>query len=91
MDISNLNKAEVLATLYNNSRSLGMGVQQFKPGEMAVDEAQALLDEGQTRFDYLHGRVMKVNLKGDELRTHLYNRDNGPDAAEQALAALVAT
>lgn len=40
------------------------------------------------RFDYLHGRVMKVELAGDTLDTYLYNRDNGAGAAEAIVAAL---
>lgn len=78
-------KAAVLAALYNNSRPQGMGFLHYDPTDMTEAEAQALLDEGQTYFDYLKGRVMKVDLSGDELtRTDLYNRDNGPGAAEQA-------
>jgi len=90
MDIAGLSKATVLATLYNNAKPLGMGYLHFDPQPMTDAEAQALLDEGQTYFDYVKGRVMKVDLSKDELRTGLYNRDNGPDAAETALAGLMA-
>ncbi|GAG30986.1 unnamed protein product, partial [marine sediment metagenome] len=47
--------------------------------------AQEILDQGHTYFDYLKGRVMKINLSSDELRTALYDRDNGEGAAAQAL------
>lgn len=87
MDISNLDKAEVLAALYNNSQPLGMGFIHFTPEDMTKEEAAKLLTE-QTSFDYLKGRVMKVDLEGNELRTHLYNRDNGDGAAERVLATL---
>ncbi len=88
MDISKLDKAEVLAALYNRAGPLGMGRLQFTPEDMKTAEAQMLLDTGQTYFDYVRGRVMKVDLSGDELGTGFYNRDNGDNAAETALAAL---
>lgn len=36
-------------------------------------------------FDYLMGRVMKINIAPDWLDTRLYNRDNGHEAAELAI------
>ncbi len=90
MNISNLDKAKVLAALYNHAQPQSFGVLHFKPEDMTTEQAQALLDGGQTYFDYLHGRVMKVDLSGDELRTELYNRDNGHQKAERVLARLVA-
>ena len=86
IDISKMNKAEVLAKLYNNSQPLGMGMVHFDPTPMTTEEAQGLLDEGHTYFDYLKGRVMKIDLSTDELRSGLYDRDNGQGAAERALA-----
>ena len=88
MDISGMSKAKVLAALYNNSHPQGMGFLHFDPRPMTEEEAQALLDSGQTYFDYLKGRVMKVDLSGNELETLLYNRDNGENAAETVLANL---
>jgi hypothetical protein len=32
---------------------------------------------------------MKVDLSGDEVRTDLYNRDNGPEAFETVLSGLI--
>jgi hypothetical protein len=37
------------------------------------------------RFDYLFGRVMKVNLNGNSFEERLYDRDNGPGAAQDAV------
>lgn len=88
MDITGINKAEILAALYNNSKPLGMGMIHFTPEDMTVTEAQELLDAGQTYFDYHKGRVMKISLKGDEFRTDLYNRDNGQGAAEDVIESL---
>lgn len=84
IDISKADKAAVLAALYNNSRPLGMGMLAFTPEEMTRDEAAELL-KSQTYFDYLKGRVMKIDLRGDELRPRLYDRNNGEGAAARAL------
>lgn len=46
---------------------------------------------GKKYFDYFKGRVMKVeiNFDSDEMFVGLYNRDNGPGAAQRALAPLL--
>lgn len=88
IDISKLNKAEVLAALYNNAKPLGMGFLHFTPEDMTTDQAQSLLDEGHTYFDYVKGRVMKVDLKGETLAPWGYDRDNGDGAASRALTQL---
>jgi hypothetical protein len=86
MNIKGISKAKILAALYNASHPQGMGFLQAKQGDMSEAEAQALLNSGQTYFDYLHGRVMKIDLSGgDELDTWLYDRDNGRGAAEDAI------
>jgi hypothetical protein len=84
IDITGMDKAEILAALYNGSRPLGMGMLHFTPEDMGKNEAHELLNET-TSFDYLKGRVMKISLKGDELYTGLYNRDNGEGAAERII------
>lgn len=88
MDISKYSKADVLRVLYNNSKVQGLGFLHYIPEDMTKKEAQAMLDAGQTYFDYVQGRVMKIDLSSSELGTALYNRDNGPDAAENALLVL---
>lgn len=89
MDISHLSKAKVLAALYNNARPLGMGFLHYTRDPMTEDEAAELLKE-YDYFDYLKGRVMKVRLRGDNLDTRLYNRDNGDGAAEAVIQKLAA-
>ena len=88
IDISKLSKAEVLAVLYNNSKPLGMGFLHATNDDMTKEEAQAHIDTGQTYFDYLKGRVMKVDLSGDTLDPRLYDRDNGEGAAQKAIAGI---
>ncbi len=86
ISLAGLDKAAVLAALYNASRPQGMGFMHYDPKPMTVDEAQRI---GADRyFDYLKGRVMKVDLSGDNLDPYLYDRDNGQGAAEKAINAL---
>ena len=85
IDLKGKNKAEVLAALYNASRPQGLGFLSFDAAFMTKKEARALLDSGRTYFDYLKGRVLKVDLSGDELDPRLYDRDNGQGAAAAAL------
>ena len=93
IDISKLDKAEVLAALYNASKQQGMGFLHARgQTEMTKDEAAAEIaarNSDEPYFDYLHGRVMKVRL-ADTLETWLYDRDNGEGAAARALAPLFA-
>ena len=42
----------------------------------------------QLYFDYLYGRIMKVDLSRDYFDPRLYDRDNGPGAAERAIQRL---
>ena len=89
-DISGLDKAQVLAALYNAARPQGMGFMQYDPTPMSVDEARGLLQRT-ANFDYLKGRVMKLNFNGDELVTIWYDRDNGEGSAEMVINSLRAT
>ena len=81
-------KAKVLAALYNRAKPLGMGFLHFTPEPMTEKEAQDMLDSGQTYFDYVKGRVMKVNFKDDEFDPYLYDRDNGEGAAAKVVEGL---
>jgi hypothetical protein len=94
IDIKGLDKAAVLAALYNNSRPVGLGLLHFNPKLMTVEEAREIMTNGsavdycklqKTSFDYLNGRVMKVNLSQDALDPWGYDRDNGEGAAYRAL------
>lgn len=87
IDLTGLDKADVLAALYNGARSQGFGRLHYTPEDMTREEAQALLEEG-TYFDYVKGRVLKVDLGGNSLRTALYDRDNGEGAAARVIEEL---
>jgi hypothetical protein len=87
INIKGMNKAEVLKALYDHSHVQGMGFMQAVPdGYVTVEHCQMLLDStGYPYFDYLYGRVLKVDLSGDEFDERLYDRDCGPGAAARAL------
>lgn len=88
ISIEGLNKADVLASLYNASMPLGMGMLQYDPKPMARAEAEQILAQC-SYFDYLKGRVMKIDLSRDDvLDERLYDRDCGPGAASRAIDTL---
>ena len=84
-----LDKAEVLAALFNNARPMGLGVVEYNPYyTMLIPEAHHIL-QTTTRFDYLAGRVLKVDLSNDnEFDEWLYDRDNGEGAAQRAIDSI---
>jgi len=102
VSIRGLDKAAVLAALYNASHPQGMGFLHADPNPMTVEEAQKLLKAGDDTaqmfgirlhgddfyFDYVKGRVLKVDLSADEFNPWGYDRDNGEGAAEAAISTL---
>lgn len=90
ISIEGLNKAVLLSELYNASKPLGLGVLHFTPENMTVEQAQKLIDNQPPglRFDYIQGRVMKIDVTGDITETSGYNRDNGYNAAELIIEKL---
>ena len=84
IDIRGLDKAKVWVELYNHSFQQGQGLMQ-NPKRLTIEEARELLQKT-TRFDYLYGTVLKVNLSSDEeFDERLYDRDNGVGAAQAAV------
>ena len=88
VDTKGLKKSAVLAALYNDSKPQGLGFLHFDPAPMTEEEAEDLLKTS-THFDYLKGRVMKVDLSNDDcFEEWLYDRDNGNGAAQRAINKL---
>ena len=80
-----LTKAEVLCALYNNAKSQGVGAFMRINKNMTIEQAEELLKQD-TYFDYIQGRVLKVDLSGKKgFDEFLYDRDNGEGAAQQAV------
>lgn len=97
IDIKGLTKASVLAALYNASRPQGLGFLHFTPEDMTEQEAERALtaDIGPFQrpmyFDYVRGRVLKVDLSKDAFDPRLYDRDNGEGAAASVIEKLRAS
>ncbi|NGX48136.1 MAG: hypothetical protein K1000chlam3_01526 [Chlamydiae bacterium] len=87
IDVTGLNKATVLVALYNTAKPQGMGFLHYDPTPMALDEAKEILSQT-TDFDYLKGRVMKVDLSEDTFDPWLFDRDNGEGAAKRVIDSL---
>ena len=95
IDITGIDKADLLAALYNRASPLGMGDLQFDSTPMSRAEAQELLDKAQAeqwnRFDYVKGRPLKIDLRellGKALDERLYERDQGRGSVAAVVAAL---
>lgn len=85
IDISGLDKRKVLMALYDGARPQGLGFLHFSVGPMTEAEAESLLSKDRY-FDYVNGRVMKVDLTDDDqFDERLYDRDNGDGAAQRAV------
>lgn len=85
VNISGLDKAMVLKALYDRSHIQGLGYLQAVPeGTVTIEYCRKLLDKT-TYFDYLHGRILKVDLSEDEFDELLYDRDNYQGAAKDAV------
>jgi hypothetical protein len=59
VDISGLERWEVLMVLHANTRAIGLGVLNDK--ELTEDEAKALVADREY-FDYVHGRPLKIGF-----------------------------
>ena len=88
IDIEGLDKAEVLHALYHRSHVQGLGILQAIPAYTVEDARRDYEASDCKYFDYLYGRVLKVDLSKDSFDSWLYDRDNGIHAAEEAINKL---
>ncbi len=87
ISLKGLDKAAVFAALYNGAKAPLF--QRYIASEpMTTEQAQKLCGEEFGYFDYVGGRVMKVDLSGDMLDPRLYDRDNGNGAAMRIIREL---
>jgi hypothetical protein len=86
MNVAGLDKAAVVAALYNADFLR-------RPEPMTTEEARRLLSDadGRLYFNYLFGRALETSFATDEVRTDLYNRDNGEGVAEAVIGILRAS
>lgn len=89
VSIAGLNRADVLAALYNAAQPHGMGFLHYDPTPMKRKDAERLLAQSDY-FDYIKGRVMKISLPDgdDEIVEFCYDRDNGEGAMQRVIDAL---
>lgn len=92
IDISKMDKAEVLQKLWNraiNNQNHGLAfLLQGVQSDMSLETAQSYVRSNpRLYFDYVDGRCMKVDLSGDMLNPTSYDRDCGQGAAARALGA----
>ena len=87
IDISKKDKAAVFKALYDYAKPKGMGMFMYKPGDISIDVAREIVAET-LNFDYVQGRVMKVDISGDSFDSYLYDRDNGEGRAQEAIATV---
>ena len=84
VNIAGLDRAEIIAALYNASQPLRMSFLHYDPTDMTRAEAQSKpRPHGRPALLRLpQGRVMKVGFDAgsDEMRVDLYDRDNGAGA-----------
>ena len=88
ISIEGLSKPAVLAALYNASKPQGLGFMHYDPTPMTEEAAQQVIEQVGLRYDYLKGRVMKVDISGNEFGVWGFDRDNGDGAAKHAIDAL---
>lgn len=87
ISIKGLDKAKVLKELYYKSKFLDM--KSVDENYIFTEEEARELLKTQTYFENLYGRVMKVELAGEELDPYLYDRDNGEGAAALVISELI--
>lgn len=100
IDISDLDKAAVLAALHDNAVTQG-GTKEISPDKlMTLAMAQKLLDQSPSKHidrvggDYdLGEKGVKIGMDfiGDKLQAYVYDRDNGSGAAQSVVDAVRAS
>lgn len=67
INIAGKSKAKVLQVLFNASKQQGMGFMHADgASQMTEEQAQEITNSGRLNYDYLKGRIMKVDISGDE-------------------------
>ena len=95
IDIKGIDKAVLLAGLFNHAQPQGFGFLVATNELMSVEEARTISFDmqiaymgGGAYYDYVKGRSMKVALGGDTLDPTLYDRDNGQGMAEKVVRTI---
>ncbi len=90
IDISGLDKGEVLVALFRAAKLIPVFTVLFSPSDQLSLE-QAKLELARARnsfFSTLHGRSMQVDLSGKAFSPLCFDVENGKGAAARAIADL---
>ena len=95
IDISNKDRGEVLAMLYNASIPMGRGFESYNPltltkemGEIFFDKFGDKSNDGKTvNFDYILGRPIKCSFSENTVNVRGYNNTNQDGLAQRAISA----
>ncbi len=85
VNISGLDKKVLLKALHSRSKPLSEGFFLHSSAELSDKDAE---DLSKGYLKGLRGRVMEIDISGDTVDTRLYNRANGPNAAEEVIQRL---
>ena len=91
VDITGLDKAEVLYWLWHYSKSQGISVYDLPiTGRVSMFDCKIAVEQSPNLyFDYFKGKVIKCDISGDSFDPRLYDRDNGAGKAEIAIQNLI--
>ena len=61
IDVTNIDKVELVKAVYELSRPQGMGMMHFDPAPLTTKDVQSMIrPDGTIRLDYVKGRACKV-------------------------------
>lgn len=87
-DITGLDKALVLKVLTDRAQYSSPVMNAFAGGnDVSLDECKQAVAVS-TDVDYFKGKLLKVNLSGNQFDARLFNREHGESAAQLAIAKL---
>lgn len=87
--IAGVAKADVLVALYESSRLKGINrLNTMGHTSLSREEAEFMLESGQTRFEKIYGRPIRVDLDSDWLDEREYDKQNGFGSAWRAIEQL---
>jgi hypothetical protein len=88
ISLNGLDKAAVFAALYNGAKAQGLGFLSYDPEPMTPEQAREQFGDCNGDYDYINGRVMKVDLSGEAIDPSGYDRDNGNGSAARIVEEL---
>ena len=93
IDISDKDRNEVLAALYNASTPIGMGFSEYNPMTWTKEFAQMYFEhygkpdqDGAITFKWIVGRPVHCTFVNNLVYVRAYNYDNEPGLAQRAIA-----